>query len=86
MQVDFVARRSAFAMDSDCKMSWFENQPPGGSGAAAADSEHEADDQTLSKIRSMCAVAMTGAERMAQAIHTDTSRLNRLRFHWNSPR
>ena len=40
----------------------------------------EADEQALSKIRSMCAVARTSAEGVAQAIHTDMTRVDRLRF------
>jgi hypothetical protein len=68
---------------SDPKISWFQNQPPGGPGKAAPMSEPDpaivADEQTLSRIRSMCAVARTGAESVAQAIHTDLSRISRLR-------
>jgi hypothetical protein len=78
-----VVQRSAFA-NSDRKMNWFQNQPPGGLGTAAPDSEHdllaEADEQALSKIRSMCAVAMASAEGVAQPIHADMTRVNRLRF------
>jgi hypothetical protein len=65
-------------------MSGFPNQPPGGPGAAAPDSEHdpvvEADELALAKIRSMCSVARTSAEGVAQAIHTDMTRVDRLRF------
>jgi hypothetical protein len=57
MDLDVVANRSAFAIVSDRKMSGFQNQPPGGPGTAAADSEPdpvvEADGLALSKIRSM---------------------------------
>ena len=64
-------------------MNWFQNQLPGGPGTAP-DSERdpmvEADEQALSNIRSMCAVAMTSAEDMALPIHTDMTRLNKLRF------
>jgi hypothetical protein len=84
MHVDGVAKRTAFAIDSDRKMSGFQNQVPGGPGTAAPDSETdpivEADEQALSRIRSMCAVAMTSAESAAQPIHTDMRRVNRLRF------
>jgi hypothetical protein len=44
------------------------------------DSWAEADEQALSKIRSMCTVAMTSAEGIAQPIDTDMRKLNRLRF------
>jgi len=40
----------------------------------------EADELALSKIRSMCAIAMVSAESVAQLIHTDMTRLHRLRF------
>jgi hypothetical protein len=74
MRMDVVAKRTSLAIDSDSKMSWFQNHP-GGPGAAAPDSERdpifEADELALSKIRSMCAIAMTSAEGVAQPIHTD---------------
>ena len=40
----------------------------------------EADELALSKIRRMCAIAMVSAESVAQLIHTDMTRLHRLRF------
>ncbi len=40
----------------------------------------EADEQALSKIRSMCTVARTSAESVAQAVHTDVTRVGRFRF------
>jgi hypothetical protein len=65
-------------------MNGFPNQLPGGTGTAAPDSEPdpvvEADELALAKIRSICSVARTSAEGVAQAIHTGTSRANRLRF------
>ena len=65
-------------------MNRFQNQLPGGLGTAAPDSERdpivETDELALSKIRSMCAVAMASAEGVAQPIHTDMTRLHRLRF------
>jgi hypothetical protein len=65
-------------------MGGFPNQPRGGPGTAAPDSEPdpvvEADEQALAKIGSMCSVAKTSAEGVAQAIHTDMTRVNRLRF------
>ena len=65
-------------------MTWFQNQLPGGLGAPASDSELdpivEADEQALSRIKSMCAVAMASAEDVAQPVHTDMTRLSRLRF------
>ncbi len=39
-----------------------------------------ADEQALSKIRSMCAVARTSAGSLTQVTHTDLTRVNRLRF------
>src|SRR5688572_14983309 len=84
MHVDVIAERTAFAIDSDRKMNLFHNQLPGGPVAAAPDSECdprvEADDLALSRIRSSCAVAMTSAEGVAQPIHMDVTRLDRLRF------
>ena len=69
---------------SDLKMSWLQNQLPDGPGAAAPGSEPDpmivADGQALSRIRSMCAVARTSAESLAEAIHNDLTRANRLRF------
>jgi hypothetical protein len=65
-------------------MSGFQNQLPGGPGTAAPDSEPdpvvEADELALARIRSMCSVARTSAEGVASAIHTDMTRVNRLRF------
>jgi len=65
-------------------MNWSQNRLPGGPDKAALDSERdpvvEADELAFSKIRSMCAVAMTSAEGVAQPIPTDMTRLNRLRF------
>jgi predicted DNA binding protein len=65
-------------------MSGYPNQLPGGPGAAAPVSEPdpvvEADELALAKIGSMCSVAKTSAEAVAQAIHTDMTRVNRLRF------
>ena len=65
-------------------MNRFQNQPPGGPGAPDSDSELdpvvEADELALSRIRSMCAVAMASAEDMAQPVATDMTRLSRLRF------
>ena len=84
MRMDVVAKRTSFAIDSDRKMNRFQNQLPGGPGTAATDSERdpivEADELALSKIRNMCAIAMTSAESVAQPIHTDMTRLHRLRF------
>jgi hypothetical protein len=40
----------------------------------------EADQSALLRIRSMCGVAMTSAEGVAQPIHTDMTRLHRLRL------
>jgi len=77
MRVDVLAKRTAFAINSDRKMSGFQDQLPRGPGTADPE---EADDLALSKIRSMCAVAMTSAEGVAQPIHTDMTRLHRLRF------
>jgi hypothetical protein len=78
------AKRTALAIDADRRMSEFPNQLPGGLGTAAAESEPdpmvEADELALSKIRSMCAVAMASAEGMAQVIHADLTRIDRLRF------
>jgi hypothetical protein len=66
------------------KMSGFINQSPGRSATAAPDSKPdpvaEADELALSKIRSMCAVAMTSAKAVALGIQNDITRLNRLRF------
>lgn len=42
--------------------------------------ERALSERALSKIRSMCAVAMTSAEGVAQPIHADMTRVNRLRF------
>jgi hypothetical protein len=67
-------------MISDPKMSGFQNQMPDGAGTAVPDSESGADGQALSKIRSMCTVARTSAEGVAQASHTDQRRIDRLRF------
>jgi hypothetical protein len=79
-----VSKRSAFASGSDRKMSWFQNQLPDGPGIASPDSEPdpmiEADEQALSKIRGMCAVARTSAASVAQAVHTDVTRVGRHRF------
>ena len=53
---------------------------------AAPDSERdpvvEADEQTLSKIRNMCAVGMisAGQEGLAQPVRTDVTKLQWLRF------
>ena len=84
MRVDVLAKLTALAINSDRKMSGFQDQLPGGPGTPAPDSERdpteEADDLALSKIRSMCAVAITSAEGVAQPIHTDMTRLHRLRF------
>ena len=75
MRVDVLAKLTALAINSDRKMSGFQDQLPGGPGTPAPDSERdpteEADDLALSKIRSMCAVAITSAEGVAQPIHTD---------------
>jgi hypothetical protein len=71
-------------IDSDRKMSWLQNHLPDGPGTATAESERdpmvEADELALSKIRNMCAVAMTSAEGVAQPIQTDMTRLHGLRF------
>ena len=84
MDLDVVANRSAFAIDSERKMSGFQHQVPSGPGTAAPLSETdpivEADEQALSKIRSMGAVAKTSAEGVAQAILADLTRVNKLRF------
>ena len=84
MLADVVAKRSAFATDSDRQMSGFQNQLPGGPPEAAPDSERdpvaEANESALSRIRSMCAVAMTSAEGVAQPVDSDMTRLHRLRF------
>jgi hypothetical protein len=65
-------------------MSWFQNQPPGGLGPAAPGSEPDpavvADEQALSRIRSLCAVARASAESVAQANDADLTRVERLRF------
>ena len=72
MDLDVVANRSAFAIDSERKMSGFQHQVPSGPGTVAPLSETdpivEADEQALSRIRSMGAVAETSAEGVAQAI------------------
>jgi hypothetical protein len=69
---------------SDPKMSWLQNQLPGGPGTAVPESEPDpmivADEQALSRIRSMCAVARTSAESVAQAIDAGSTRINGLRF------
>jgi hypothetical protein len=65
-------------------MNGFPNQLPGGPGATAPVSEPEpvveADELALAKIRSMCSVAKASAEGVTQEIHTDMTRVNRLRF------
>ena len=69
---------------SDPKIIQFQDPLPGGPGTAAPEPESDpvivADGQALSSIRSMCAVARTSAESLAQAIHTDLTRVDRLRF------
>jgi hypothetical protein len=69
---------------SDPKMSWLQNQLSGEPGSAVPESEPDpaimADEQALSRISSMCAVAKASAESVAQAIDTDLARANRLRF------
>ena len=65
---------------SDPKMSGFQNQMPNGTDTGVPDSEPGADEQALSRIRSMCTVARTSAEGVAQASHTDLRRIDRLRF------
>jgi hypothetical protein len=84
MRVDGVANDQHSEFISDRKMSELQNQLPGEPGTAAQDSEpdpiFEADELALSRIRNMCAVAMTSAAGVAQPIHTDMTRLNRLRF------
>jgi hypothetical protein len=66
------------------KMNWFQNQAPGGPQPTAPNSDRdpvvEADEQALSKIRSMCAVAMGSAERVARAVQDELTRVNWLRF------
>ena len=73
-----VAATIGFALDSDRKMSEFPNQPP--APDSQPDPAVEADALALTKIRSMCAVARESAEDLAQAIDTDMTRVNRLRF------
>lgn len=66
---------------ADPNMNWFQNQPPDELGTAAPDPERDpvvvADDQALSRIRSMCAVARTS---VTQVTHTDLTKVNRPRF------
>jgi hypothetical protein len=77
-------RKAESTAIADRKMSGFQTQLPGGPGTTAPDSERdpmaEADQSALSRIRSMCGVAMTSAEGVAQPIHTDMTRLHRLRL------
>ena len=65
-------------------MNRFQNQLPEAPGTAAPDSEPdpmvEADEQALSKIRSMCAVAIASAEGVARPVDADMTRTHRLRF------
>jgi hypothetical protein len=69
---------------SDPKMSWSQNQLPSELGKAVPESDPDptivADEQALSRIRSMCAVARTSAESPAQAIDIGLTRINGLRF------
>ena len=53
--------------DSDLKMSWFQNQLPRRPACSRSEPDPmiEADEQALSRIRSMCAVARTSAESVA---------------------
>ena len=84
MHVDVIAGRVALAIDSDHKMSRLKNRLPTGPGTAAPDSERdpilEADQWALSRIRSMCAVAMIGTEGVVQPVDGDMTRVDRLRF------
>jgi hypothetical protein len=77
-------KRPAFETIQIAKMSGFINQSPGRSATAAPDSKPdpvaEADELALSKIRSMCAVAMASAKAVALGIQNDMTRLNKLRF------
>jgi hypothetical protein len=67
-------------------MSGFQNHLPSGpEGAAERDPLVEADDQALSRIRSMCAVGMLSAEDpaqedLAQPIRTTVTKSQWLRF------
>jgi hypothetical protein len=70
-------------------MNRFQNQLSGGPVGTAPNPEPDpaivADEQALSKIRSMCAVAKASAESVAlaidtEAIGTDLARINRRRF------
>lgn len=83
VDVDVIADDRHFLSFFRLPMDWFQHRPPEEPGAATAELavDPTADgERTLSRIRSLCTVAMTSAEGAAQTTHGDLARIDRLRF------